>query len=98
MSDVINKLEIIENKIDELLFWKVKHTESHELIERDVADNRKILFGDAGEQGIVAKITLLWNGRDRNKDIKNFLLSILRNVISVGILSIIAWLLILYKG
>ncbi|KKN28923.1 hypothetical protein LCGC14_0849210 [marine sediment metagenome] len=84
-----------DGKVDQLLIWKASHTKEHELIERDVADSRAVLFENPG---VVSKVNTLWNC---NKDVtkwKDFWMSVLRYLIVAVIVAVVCWLLLLYKG
>lgn len=39
MSDVLDKLNEINGKLDVLLQWKAVHQESHKTIDRDIKDS-----------------------------------------------------------
>ena len=91
---IYGKLDVIDSKVDKLLFWKGEHIESHKLIERDVADSRAVLFENPG---VVSKINALWNCKSATSERRRFWIEILRYLIVAGIVAVITWLLLLYK-
>jgi len=93
-KDIHKKLDLIVSKIDKLLIWKAEHTKSHELVERDVADNRAMLFDNPG---LISKVNTLWTCKKDITKWREFWLKILQYLIVAGIVTVITWLLMVYK-
>ncbi len=91
---VYEKLDSIDGKVDQLLIWKAEHIATHELLERDTADNRAALFGNPG---VVSKVNTLWSCKSNLTERRKFWLEILKYLIVAGIVAVITWLLMLYK-
>lgn len=92
---IYDQLNVIDSKLDELLIWKAEHITAHTLVERDVADNRAALFENPG---VISKINTLWNCKSNITARKKFWLEILKYLIVAGIVTVVTWLLLLYKG
>ena len=91
---IYQKLDAIEAKVDQLLLWKAEHTKEHEMLQRDVADNRAVLFENPG---VVSKINTLSDIVNRQRTFSKFWADILKYAIIAFIVSIATWLLMLYK-
>jgi len=91
---IYEKLDIIDNKVDQLLIWKAEHTKQHEMLERDVADNRSVLFENPG---VIDKLNYLYNDANKHRVFSNFWLDILKYIIIAGTVAVVTWLLVLYK-
>ena len=95
MSDVIlDKLNKMDSKLDELLTWKAVHKEEHKGINRDVVEIRGILFENPG---LKAQVQTLMNCKRGIFHWRNFWMGVLRTVIAAVIIAILAWFLFLYK-
>lgn len=92
---IYEKLDLIDSKVDKLLIWKAGHVKAHELIERDVADNRATLFENPG---LISKVDTLWNYKSDTTKWRKFWLEILKYLVVASIVGIVTWLLLLYKG
>lgn len=88
-------LETIDSKVDTLLMWRGEHIESHKLLERDVSDNRAILFENPG---LIQKVNTLLNCKTHITQWQKFWIEILKYIIIASIVSIISWLMIFYKA
>ena len=95
MTVVIKKLELIDEKLDDLLEWKAVHTIQHEAIGRDINEVRVEIFGNpgSGNPGLKSKVQTLEFCKEEVKGFKNFWAYILQAVIISGILSVVFWLL-----
>jgi len=94
-SKIYEKLETIENKVDQLLIWRAEHNKQHEMLERDIACNRAALFENPG---VLDKLNSLWENRSSAKIWHNFWMEILKYLIVAGVVSFVTWMLVLYKG
>ena len=94
-KEICSKLDTLNSKMDTLLTWKVKHITSHELIERDVADNRAALFENPG---VISKVQTLWNCKKQITRWREFWMTVLQYLIIAGIVGVIGWVLLHYKG
>ena len=92
---IYNKLDAIDSKVDKLLIWKAEHVQSHELIERDVADSRAALFENPG---VVSKVNTLWNSEKHSTKWHVFWMEVLKFLVIALAVGVVTWLLILYKG
>ena len=92
---IYEKLDIIDGKVDEILLWKAAHITAHGLIERDVADNRAVLFENPG---VISKLNTLWNCKSNVTEWKRFWLEIFKYLIVAGVVAVVTWLLLLYKS
>jgi len=84
-----------DGKVDQLLIWKAEHTKEHTLVERDVADNRAVLFENPG---VISKVNTLWNCKHDITEWREFWLGTLRYLIVAVVVAVVGWLLLLYKG
>jgi len=91
---IYEKLDSIDDKVGQLLIWKAEHVKQHEMLERDVADNRSVLFENPG---VISKLNTLWNGRSSSSEWHKFWLEILKYLIVASIVAVVTWLLVLYK-
>ena len=93
-SKIYEKLDAIDGKVDQLLIWRAEHTKQHEMLERDVADNRSVLFDNPG---IIGKVNQLYNSRNRDKAWSCFWVDILKFLVATATVAIVTWLLVIYK-
>lgn len=93
-NKIYEKLDLIDSKVDRLLIWKAEHVKAHELVERDVADNRAALFENPG---LISKVYTLWNCKSNITKWRKFWLEILKYLVVAGIVGIVTWLLLFYK-
>ena len=94
MQQILTKLDAIDGKVDQLLIWKAEHTKQHEMLERDVADNRAVLFENPG---LITKVSQLYQGSSQSKVMKGFWLDVLKFVVATALVAVITWLLVVYK-
>lgn len=94
LEEIRDTVKAIDGKVNQLLIWKAEHTKAHELIERDVAETRDILFENPG---LVSKVDRLWNCKSSITERRKFWLEVLKYLIVAGIVAIVTWLLLLYK-
>jgi len=93
-SKIYEKLDAIDGKVDQLLIWRAEHTKQHEMLERDVADNRSVLFDTPG---IIGKVNQLYNSRNRDKAWSGFWVDVLKFLVATATVAIVTWLLVIYK-
>ena len=95
MSDqILEKLGEMDGKLDELLTWKAVHKEEHRGINRDVTEIRETLFDNPGLKSQVQTLVNCKQGMSRWRD---FWMWVLRCLTVSGIVSLIVWLLLIYK-
>jgi len=95
MSDVIlEKLNEMDIKLDELLTWKAVHKTEHKVIHRDVSEIRETLFDNPG---IKSQVQTLMNGRRNISKGKEFWMGVLKTVVAAIIIAVIIWLMLIYK-
>lgn len=92
---IYEKLDIIDGKVDKLLIWKAGHVKAHELVERDIADNRAVLFDNPG---LISRVDTLWNCKSGTAKWREFWLGVLRYLVVAGVVAVVTWMLLLYKG
>ena len=95
MNDVIlEKLNEMDSKLDELLTWKAVHKEEHKTVHRDVTEIRGVLFENPG---LKTQVQTLLNCKRNISKWRDFWMAVLRTVIAAAIVAIIMWLLLVYK-
>ena len=95
MIDVIlEKLNEMDVKLDELLTWKAVHKEEHKIIHRDVTEVRGVLFENPG---LKAQVQTLVNCKRHISKWKDFWMAVLRTVIAAAIVAVIMWFMLIYK-
>ena len=95
MNDVIlEKLNEMDVKLDELLTWKAVHKEGHKIIHRDVTEIREVLFENPG---LKTQVQTLVNCKRNISKWRDFWMAVLRTVLAAAIVAIIMWLLLVYK-
>ena len=95
MNDVIlEKLNEMDVKLDELLTWKAVHKEEHKTVHRDVSEIRDVLFENPG---LKAQVQMLMNCKRNISKWKEFWMGVLRTVIAAAIVAILMWLMLIYK-
>jgi len=91
---VIEKLEVMDDKLDELLTFKAVHKEEHKVIHRDVTEIRETLFENPG---LKSQVQTLMNGRRDISKGKEFWMGVLKTVVAAIIIAVIIWLMLIYK-
>ena len=95
MSDpILDKLNQMDVKLDELLTWKAVHKAEHKGIYRDVSEIRETLFENPG---LKAQVQTLMNGRRYTSKWKEFWMGVLRIVLAAAIVAVLMWLMLIYK-
>jgi len=95
MSDpILDKLDEMNGKLDELLIWKEVHKQEHKGISRDIEDVRSVLFDNPG---LKSQVQTLMNCKSNTLRSRDFWMGVLKVVITAGIISIVGWLLFIYK-
>ncbi len=94
LEEIHKKVCEVDGKVDTLLQWKSGHDEHHKTIVRDMEEVRTTLFNNPG---LKDKVLTLWNNKKVDTLWRDFYLTILRSVITAGIVSLVVWLLIIYK-
>ena len=95
MSEVLEKLDTMDGKLDELLIWKAGHDEKHESIARDITEVREVLFDNPG---LKTKVEGLMHNKNNIGRTRDFWMYVLKVIIAAAIIAIIAWLLKFYKN
>jgi len=95
MSEILEKLDTIDSKLDELLIWKAGHDKKHESIDRDISEVREVLFDNPGLKSNVEGLLRCKNNMSRWRD---FWMYVMKVIIAAAIIAITAWLLKFYKG
>jgi len=91
---IIDKLNGMDGKLDELLTWKEVHKEEHKGIHRDVTEIRETLFENPG---LKAQVQTLMNGRRYISRWKEFWMGVMKTVIAAALIAILMWLMLIYK-
>ena len=91
---IIEKLEVMDDKLDELLTFKAVHKEEHKVIHRDVTEIRETLFENPG---LKSQVQTLMNGRRDISKGKEFWMGVLKTVVAAIIIAVIIWLMLIYK-
>ena len=94
MKEVIEKLEVMDGKLDELLTWKAVHKEEHKVIHRDVTEIRETLFDNPG---LKSQVQTLMNNKKNISRWRDFWLGVLKIVIGAAIVAVLMWLMLVYK-
>jgi len=95
MSDqILEKLNEISGKLDELLLWKAAHQESHKIINRDLDEVRDTLFENPG---LKSQVQTLINCKQNVSRWRNFWMDVLKFVVVAAIIAVLSWFLFLYK-
>lgn len=95
MSDeILEKLNEISGKIDELLTWKAVHKQEHKVVYRDVSEIRSVLFENPG---LKAQVQTLMNCKRNISKWKEFWMAVLKIVLAAAIVAILMWLMLIYK-
>jgi len=99
LTEIYEKLETIDGKVDNVRLWQATHTEKHNTIDRDITEFRDTLYHNP--EGLVAKVNKLLNCKNYFKNGREFWMNIAAGIIKVVaagcILSVIGWLLFIYK-
>lgn len=93
-EQVLEKLDKMDEKLDELVKWKAVHQESHKTIDRDVTEVREVLFENPDLKSQVQTLMNCKRGISRWRD---FWMGVLKTVVAVAIIAILTWFLFLYK-
>jgi len=91
---IIEKLEVMDGKLDELLTWKAVHKEEHKVIHRDVTEIRETLFDNPG---LKSQVQTLMNNKKNISRWRDFWLGVLKIVIGAAIVAVLMWLMLVYK-
>jgi len=95
MSDqILEKLNGMDTKLDELLLWKAAHRESHKIIDRDITEVRDTLFENPG---LKSQVQTLVNCKQNISRWRNFWMDVLKLVVVAAIIAVLSWFLFLYK-
>jgi len=96
MSEVLDKLNEMDPKLDELLLWKAAHEEGHKTIDRDVDEVRETLFGN-GNPGLKSQVQTLMNCKQGISRWRDFWMGVLKVVIAAIIIMVLTWFMVLYQ-
>ncbi|GAH62541.1 unnamed protein product, partial [marine sediment metagenome] len=91
---ILDKLNEMDPKLDELLTWKAVHKEEHKVIHRDVNEIRETLFENPG---LKAQVQTLMNCKRHISKWRDFWLGVLRTVIAAAIVAVLMWLMLIYR-
>jgi len=95
MSDaILEKLEEMDGKLDELITWKAVHKEEHKSVHRDISEVRGVLFENPG---LKTQVQTLMNCNRNISKWKEFWMGVLRTVLAAAIVAILMWLILIYK-
>lgn len=94
MSEVLDKLNTMDTKLDELLLWKAAHEESHKTIDRDITEVRDTLFENPG---LKSQVQTLMNCKQGISRWTNFWMGVLKVVIAAIIVMVLTWFMVLYQ-
>jgi len=95
MSDaILDKLNEMDVKLDELLTWKAVHKTEHKVIHRDVTEVRSELFGNPG---LKSQVQTLMNCKRHVSKWRDFWLAVLKIVVAAAIVAVLMWLMWIYK-
>lgn len=83
------------SKLDELLLWKAALDERCKAHREQTDDVRETLYGNPN--GVVKKVNTLWNCKKYASKWKDFWMYILKVVVAIGIISVVGWLLSVYR-
>ena len=96
MSDqMLEKLNEMDTKLDEILQWKAAHQESHKSIDRDITEVRDTLFDNPG--GLKSQVQTLVNCKRDMSRWRNFWMDVLKFVVVFTIIGMLGWFLFLYR-
>lgn len=96
MSDqILEKLNEMDTKLDEILQWKAAHQESHKSIDRDITEVRDTLFDNPG--GLKSQVQTLVNCKRDMSRWRNFWMGIVQLVVVAVIVAMLGWCLFLYR-
>jgi len=91
---ILDKLNDMDSKLDELLLWKAVHKAEHKVINRDVTEVREVLFANPG---IKSQVQTLMNSKKHISKWKEFWMVLLRTVVAAAIVAVLMWLMLIYK-
>lgn len=96
MSEVLDKLNEMDGKLDKLLMWKAAHEEGHKTIDRDVNEVRETLYGN-GNPGLKSQVQTLMNCKQGMSRWKDFWMGVLKVVFAALIVTVLMWFMLLYQ-
>jgi len=91
---ILDKLNKMDSKLDELLTWKAVHKTEHKVINRDVTEIRETLFDNPG---LKSQVQTLMNSKRHISKWRDFWMGVLRAVIAAAIVAVVMWLMLIYK-
>ena len=91
---ILDKLNDMDSKLDELLTWKAVHKAEHKVINRDVTEIRETLFDNPG---LKSQVQTLMNSKRHISKWRDFWMGVLRTVIAAAIVAVLMWLMLIYK-
>ena len=94
MNEVLEKLNKMDSKLDDLLLWKAAHKESHKIIDRDIGEVRDTLFENPG---LKSQVQTLMNCKRNVSRWRDFWMGVLKLVVATAIIATLTWFLFLYK-
>jgi len=94
-DEILEKLNEMDTKLDELLTWKAVHREEHKGIHRDVTEVRAALFDNPG---LKSQMQTLMNCKRHISKWRDFWMWILRTVLAAAIVAVLVWMMLIYKG
>lgn len=97
LKDILEKVTSTDSKVDKLLQWKAALDERCSTRGHTLDRICKTLYNNSNG-GLVGKVNSLLNCKESIRSTRAFFVTILQKVITYGIIAIIIWLLILYKG
>lgn len=91
---ILEKLNGMDIKLDELLTWKAVHKEEHKGIHRDVTEIRETLFENPG---LKAQVQTLMNSKKHISKGREFWMGVMKTVIAAAVIAFLMWTMMIYK-
>lgn len=94
-TEVKSSLTSINENLNKLLIWRAKLDERCTAHREQTDDVRETLYGNPN--GVVKIVNSLLNCKKRASKWKEFWRGVLKTAVAIGIVSIVGWLLLVYK-
>ena len=94
-EEIINKLNKMDGKLDEIKTWQAVHAEKHEALDEDVKEVRDTVYNNPG---LKSRVQTLWDSRKEISKRREFWMRILNVVIAALVIAVIMWAVGLYRG
>lgn len=96
LETISSNTTAVDGKVDELLKWQAKMEERCKNHLQSTKDVRLVLFGNP-TGGLMSVVQGLQNCKDITTRWKDLLFSVLKVLIATGIVSMAAWLFMMYR-